>query len=63
MDVPTTREPRAERRLRSRLGADPRRSRSTCTGERLEEDTLAEVEEFCVEFAERLDEELSPPER
>src|SRR5215204_407340 len=34
----------------------------TCTGERLEEDTLAEVEEFCVEFAERLDEELSPPE-
>ena len=35
----------------------------TCSGERLEEDTLAEVEEFCVEFAERLDEELSPPER
>jgi hypothetical protein len=35
----------------------------TCTGERLEEDTLAEVEEFCAEFAERLDEELSPPER
>jgi hypothetical protein len=34
-----------------------------CAGERLEEDTLAEVEEFCVEFAERLDEELSPPER
>ena len=34
-----------------------------CSGERLEEDTLAEVEEFCVEFAERLDEELSPPER
>ena len=34
----------------------------TCSGERLEEDTLAEVEEFCVEFAERLDEELSPPE-
>jgi len=32
-------------------------------GARLEEDTLAEVEEFCVEFAERLDEELSPPER
>lgn len=35
----------------------------TCDGERLEEDTLARVEEFCVEFAERLDEELSPPER
>jgi hypothetical protein len=35
----------------------------TCTGERLEEDTLAEVEEFCVEFAERLDEELTPPAR
>ena len=35
----------------------------TCSGERLEEDTLAEVEQFCVEFAERLDEELSPPER
>ena len=35
----------------------------TCDGTRLEEDTLAEVEEFCVEFAERLDEELSPPER
>ena len=34
-----------------------------CDGARLEEDTLAEVEEFCVEFAERLDEELSPPER
>ena len=34
----------------------------TCDGTRLEEDTLAEVEEFCVEFAERLDEELSPPE-
>jgi hypothetical protein len=34
----------------------------TCSGERLEEDTMAEVEEFCVEFAERLDEELSPPE-
>jgi hypothetical protein len=34
-----------------------------CTGERLEEDTLAKVEEFCVEFAERVDEELSPPER
>jgi hypothetical protein len=33
-----------------------------CTGERLEEDTLAKVEEFCVEFAEQLDEELSPPE-
>jgi hypothetical protein len=35
----------------------------TCDGERLEEDTLTKVEEFCVEFAERLDEELSPPER
>ena len=35
----------------------------TCDGPRLEEDTLAEVEEFCVEWAERLDEELSPPER
>ena len=35
----------------------------TCDGERLEEDTLTEVEEFCVEFAERLDEELSLPER
>jgi hypothetical protein len=35
----------------------------TCSGERLEEDTLAEVEEFCVELVERLDEELSPPER
>jgi hypothetical protein len=35
----------------------------TCSGEGLEEDTLAEVEEFCVEFVERLDEELSPPER
>jgi hypothetical protein len=35
----------------------------TCDGERLEEDTLSEVEQFCVEFAERLDEELSPPER
>ena len=35
----------------------------TCDGTRLEEDTLAEVEEFCVEWAERLDEELSPPER
>ena len=35
----------------------------SCTGQRLEEDTLAEVEQFCVEFAERLDEELSPPER
>jgi hypothetical protein len=35
----------------------------TCDGERLEEDTLATVEEFCVEFAERLDDELSPPER
>ena len=34
----------------------------SCDGARLEEDTLAEVEEFCVEFAERLDEELSPPE-
>ena len=34
-----------------------------CDGTRLEEDTLAEVEEFCVEFAERLDEELSPPEQ
>jgi hypothetical protein len=34
-----------------------------CAGERLEEDTLAKVEEFCVEFAERVDEELSPPER
>ena len=32
-----------------------------CEGTRLEENTLAEVEEFCVEFAERLDEELSPP--
>ena len=31
-------------------------------GARLEEGTLAEVEEFCVEWAERLDEELSPPE-
>jgi hypothetical protein len=35
----------------------------TCSGQRLEEDTLAEVEEFCVEFAERLAEELSPPAR
>jgi hypothetical protein len=34
-----------------------------CDGERLEEETLAKVEEFCVEFAERVDEELSPPER
>jgi hypothetical protein len=34
----------------------------TGSGQRLEEDTLAEVEQFCVEFAERLDEELSPPE-
>jgi len=35
----------------------------TCSGERLEEDTMAEVEQFCVEFAERLDEELRPPAR
>ena len=35
----------------------------TCDGTRLEEDTLAEVEEFCVEFVEQLDAELSPPER
>jgi hypothetical protein len=35
----------------------------TCSGARLEEDTLAEVEEFCVELVERLDEELSPPAR
>jgi hypothetical protein len=35
----------------------------TCDGTRLEEDTLAEVEELCVEFVERVDEELSPPER
>jgi hypothetical protein len=35
----------------------------SCDGLRLEEDTLAEVEEFCVEFAEQLDEELSPPAR
>jgi hypothetical protein len=35
----------------------------TCGGARLEEDNLAEVEEFCVEFVERVDEELSPPER
>jgi Zn-dependent M28 family amino/carboxypeptidase len=35
----------------------------TCGGTRLEEDNLAEVEEFCVEFVERVDEELSPPER
>jgi hypothetical protein len=34
-----------------------------CDGTRLEEDTLAQVEEFCVEWAERLDEELTPPER
>jgi Peptidase family M28 len=33
----------------------------TATGERLEEDTLAEVEELCVELAESLDEELNPP--
>jgi hypothetical protein len=33
----------------------------TCPGERLEEATMAEVEEFCVEFSERIDEELSPP--
>jgi hypothetical protein len=35
----------------------------TCAGARLEEDALAEVEEFCVEFLERVDKELSPPER
>ena len=35
----------------------------TCDGTRLEEDTLAAVEEFCLEWAARLDEELSPPER
>ena len=34
-----------------------------CDGTRLEEDTLAEVEEFCVELAERIDEELTPPEQ
>jgi hypothetical protein len=33
----------------------------TCSGARLEEDTLSEVEEFCVELCERLDDELSPP--
>lgn len=35
----------------------------TCDGTRLEEDALAEVEEFCVELVERIDEELSPPAR
>jgi hypothetical protein len=35
----------------------------TCDGTRLEEDTLGEVEEFCVELAGRIDEELTPPER
>ena len=35
----------------------------TCDGDRLEEDTLDEVEEFCAELLERVDEELSPPER
>jgi hypothetical protein len=34
----------------------------TCNGARLEENTLREVEEFCVELFERIDEELSPPE-
>jgi Peptidase family M28 len=35
----------------------------TCSGARLEEDTLREVEEFCVELCARLDEELSPSAR
>jgi hypothetical protein len=35
----------------------------TCDGARLEEGTLVEVEEFCVKFVDRVDEELSPPER
>jgi hypothetical protein len=35
----------------------------TCDGTRLDEDTLSEVEELCVELVERIDEELRPPER
>ena len=62
MDVPTTREPRASDGYAAASAQIPAIT-VTCDGERLEEDTLAEVEEFCVEFAERLDEELSPPER
>ena len=62
MDVPTTvnREPSDGYAAAS---AQIPAVTATCTGERLEEDTLTAVEEFCVEFAERLDEELSPPER
>jgi hypothetical protein len=62
MDVPTTvnREPSDGYAAASaRIPAVT----ALCTGERLEEDTLAKVEEFCIEFAERVDEELSPPER
>jgi hypothetical protein len=62
MDVPTT----VKREASDGYAAGSARIPSvtlTCDGTRLEEDTLAHVEEFCVEFAERLDEELSPPSR